>query len=614
VEPARTQFRPATVAIRTLIVVVAAWIPLLAGCGVFEEVPQPNLRAAPIEPVESRIDAYPGMTLILPVRLSESMQGGSAQEQDLGVTLDDGTPLVSALRWITVRGGSPGEDVKAGSVASWLPPPGVWSTHTTPPTNPAMAMTVLAIQLPENVQGRALIIGPRRLTLNWLTPPGSLGTQLLSTLLSPIPATIRSSPSLIEYTRSERLSPVRRWRYRLLMTGLNPAELPPRVAGEPIAFVDPVLEALAAQTEARWTTAITTLAKVDQELAKEVAGRLCAVAQVNPFTVVPVWPIDQSDLDALLGDLLNPETGPLTRAYSAEQWLKRHDPALAWIIDPSAERDGSSQQPVVTLEIVNRASRPILASSVWLDAAERELGPRPELVPIAPWNAKDTRLTLLPDAIRRDRTTQGADMQSADLAIDAGTFQMRRTIGLDRLFPRPPRITLGPLSPDVTLVQFLAGSAGAPVDLAWNTTAALYRGVPDDLRQAQSPGGASWILYVESRRPANAELGVTDAIRVHAGPRTSPAMILRVDESGAIDREDARGADGFSAAVRIIREPTRWIAIITLPESTIEEGQTLRLGIERTDARGVHSAWPLPSLPWQESPARALFELSSWDR
>ncbi len=594
--------------------VVAAWGLLLAGCTAFEEVPQPNLRAAPIEPVESRIDAYPGMTLILPVRLSESMQGGSAQEQDLGVTLDDGTLLTSALRWITVRPGSPGEDVKTGSVASWLPPPGVWSTHTTPPTNPALAMTVLAIQLPENVQGRALIIGPRRLTLNWLTPPDSLGTQVVSMLLSPIPATIRSSPSLIEYTRSERLSPVRRWRYRLLMTGLNPAELPPQISGEPIAFVDPVLEALALQTEARWTTAITTLAKVDQELARELAGRLCAVAQVNPLTVVPVWPIDQSDLDVLLAELLNPETGPLTRAYAAEQWLKRQDPALAWIIDPSAERDGTTKQPVVTLEIVNRASRPILASSVWLDAVERELGPRPELVPIGPWNAKDTRLTLLPDAIRKDRTTQGADMQSANLAIEAGTFEMRRTISLDRLFPRPPRTTLGPLSPDVTLAQFLAGPASTPVDLAWNTTAALYRGVPDDLRQAQTPGRAAWILYIESRRPMDAGSTATDAIRIHAGPRTSPTMILRIDESGSIDREDARGADGISAAVRIIREPSRWIAIITLPESTIEEGQLLRLGIERTDARGMHTAWPLPSLPWQESPARAVFELSSWDR
>lgn len=592
-----------------------ALVIFLPACGIFEEAPAPNLRAAPIEPVESRIDAYPGMTLILPVRLNEAMEGGTAQEQDLGVTLDDGTPLISALRWITVRPGTPVNDARPAAVASWLPPPGVWSTHTTPPTDPAMAMTVLAIQLPENAQGHALLLGPRRLTLHWLTPPAGLDSRALAGLTSPVPVSIRQAKSLLDYTKSERLSPVRRWRYRLLMTGLNPAELPPQVPGEPITFADPVLEALAAQTEARWTTAITGLARIDTGLAQELIGRLCAVAQVNPFTVVPVWPTDQSDLDALLAELLNPESGPLTRAAAAENWLRRQDPALSWTIDPAAERDGAIDQTVVWIEVLNRIARPILASSAWLDIAEREVGPRPELVPIGPWAARDMRLTVLPDAIRRERTTVGAEVQSALLSIDAGTFPLRKLIPLDRHFPRPPRMTLGPLLPDVSLIQLLSGSSGGLVDSAWSTTAALYRGVPDDLRDAQSPGRAAWILYVESRRPEGiAGSGQPDAVRIHAGPRSSPAMILRVDETGRIDREDARGQAGFSASARVIREQSRWIAIITLPGDTIEEGQLLRLGLERTDARGVHSAWPVASLPWQESPGRAVFELSSWDR
>lgn len=578
-----------------------------------------NQRPSPIEPVESRVDAVTGMTLILPVRLSGPVAGGNAQEQDLGLTLDDGTKVTSVLRWITVRTDAADDDQGGLRPVRWLPPAGRWRTSDRPPSDPALAMTVLAVDLPEDSAGKDLIIGTRRVKLNWLPSPSLLGADPEVTFAPPIPATLRDAHSLVDLMRPERLSPVRRWRARLMSTGLDPAVLPPLVAGEPRRFTDAVLESMAAQYEARWTIALGMLSKLDPALSAQTAERLCMVTRFPDGTVAPVWPTDQSDLDELLADLLSPSLGPLGRAAAARTWLQSQPPAIAWLIDPAAELDGQTQLPVAWIGLANLTAKPVLAWTTWLDAAEREIGPRPELAPIGPMSWSQMPLSVVSEAVVRSRSTEGGDVRSATLAVHGGTFERRLTVDLARISARPPSVVIGPLVPDLTLDGFVAGTASPGIEPAWSTGAVLYRGKPDPSQGVTSTSASDWVLYIECARPprdaSDAPEGVVDEhIRIHAGPRSRPRMLLRIDETGSAEREDDRGSSGEAVQVRVTREPNRWIALVSLPPDAVEEHGILRLGIERTDSRGVHSAWPRATLPWQDAPARSVVDLRAWDQ
>ncbi len=606
---------------------------LAPGCGMFGDSGEGRGRISgrpgPVEPVESRIDAVTGMTLIVPVRVTGTLSGpGSGPgggppvspagpNMDLSglkVTLDDGTPLATTMRWITVGKEDPGALGETGP--RWLPPAGKWRTFDTPPPEGSLALAVMAVDLPENAAGRDLLIGSRRVALHWLPSPASLAAEQGTRIESPIPATLREAPSLMELTRPERLSPVRRWRYRLLMTGLNPALLPPAVPGEPMRFADPVLEAVAAQNEARWAVALGELSRTDRELGAELAGRLCAVVRFNSHTVAPVWPVDQGDLDSLLSDLLSPEAGPLGRAETARQWLKAHPAATSWIIDAAAEEDGATGQPVVWIGTTNLLPRPVVAWSVWLDGAERELGPHPEMAPVPGMSAGSSPSSVPAEAVVRTRTTEGSEVKSATLAVHVGALESRLNVDLMKILARPPSVVIGPLAPDLTLDGFLSGTGLTAADSAWSTSAVMYRGRPEEAASGAPGRVPAWVLYVECGRPESpdGESAAQDTVRIWAGPRSKPRMILRIEESGASEREDDLGRAGQGAAVRVMREKSRWIAVVTLPGDCIEAGGVMRLGIERTDSRGVHSAWPRATLPWQETPGRAVFDLAAWDK
>ena len=425
--------------------------------------------------------------------------------------------------------------------------------------------------------------------------------------------------SLTDLTRPERLSPVRRWRYRLLASGLDPATAPPSITGEPRAFVDAVLEALASQYEARWTVALGLLAKSDPRLAQQLALRLCSTVRFTDATVAPVWETDQSELEDLLADLLDPAVGAEGHARRAQVWLDRQPPAVVWPIDPEGDSAGSARLPIATIGIANLSGSPLLASSVWLDQVGHEIGPRPELASLAPHAWAELKAATPKDAVATSRSAQGDDVHSATLAIHCGESEQRLTIPVDPLSAAPPSLALGPLLGDLMLETFQSGSRGVPIEPAWSTTALLYRGPVD----GSSPDGAvrtgGWTLYVQCSRaedPARAaDLSpAADSIRIIAGPRSSPRMILRIDETGRVEREDDRGNTGASVPARVSREPSRWLALVQIPPDAIEDDGILRIGLERFDARGVHSAWPRASLPWQEIPARAVINLAAWER
>ncbi len=600
---------------------VALLAVLAPGCGMFSSSEDRRVIAdsqpgsGPLEPIESRIDAVTGLTLIVPVRSADSESDRPIRPGIVQVGLDDGRPLTSVLRWITVGPEDPSSGLPAAP-SRWLPPAGRWRTLDQPPSSAGLTMLVLAVDIPDDAAGHDLVIGPRRIRTNWLPSPLVLASSPDANLEPAIPRSLRESRSVQELTVSERLSPVRRWRYRLLTTGLHPAADVPVPAGEPRRFADPVLEALAAQYEARWAVGLSTLARTDKALARELSARICAVATFFGGTVAPVWPASQSDLDSLLADLLDPGIGPDVRTARVRVWLDAQPAAHAWVIDDAAERDDAGNLPVMWLGMLNLGSRPTLASASWLDPREHEIGPRPELVPIGPAAAIQMPLAIPRDAVREDRIPGESPETTAILAMHAGELEQRLRIDISTIRAQPPSLAIGPLAPDLTLETFL-GPHGRAVERGWSTAAVLYRERSDDRLAAGS--AVRWTLYVQCDHPAgsassDASAIMTDALRLHFGGRSEPRMVLRIEETGASSREDDPSGSSFQAEVRTIREQTRWIAIVTVPAGCLERDGTLRLGIDRTDSRGVRSAWPRALLPWQLSPAHAVVDLKAWDR
>ncbi|MCG3123573.1 MAG: hypothetical protein GIKADHBN_01994 [Phycisphaerales bacterium] len=583
----------------------------LAGCAGTEDAAAPAIARGEqpwIEPIDRRIDAVTGTMLVLPVRI---VSGAPDPLPPIDVRLSGGRRLDAALRWITIRAGDSEAEQGAQYVAdhgfdAWLPLAGRWSTSPSPPTDPALTMTVAAIQLPAEGAGQDLLIGNRRMKINWLPDPAVLAAGPGVDYLPAVPASLRESPSLQRVTRAERLSPVRRWRYRLMMTGLHPAALPPRVAGEPAQFADPLLEALAEQIESRWTIALGLLHRHEPQVALELTARLCTVVALDDDAVAPVWEVDQAVLDELLADLLDPGAELPARAAAARRWIDRQPSAVAWMIDDAAEQEGMTGRRIPRIGIANLSTRPVTAWSTWLDAAGREVGERPQGSPLGPLRGTELTVPVVPGAQQVAVAASGEKIRSAMLGVHVGSSDLRVPVDLGVTEAAPPGVVLGPLVRDMTLEQFLAGRGATPSDSEWSTSALLYR--------TWSDAGVRWELYIAcSRPPGAAPSAFPDEVVIHAGSRSRPRMVLRVDETGTTEMMDERGSSSLGAQARVTRQETGWISVITLPASCVEESGRLRLGIERTDARGVRTAWPRPMLPWQDVPARTVIDLSTWN-
>src|SRR5436190_5175309 len=235
-----------------LAVALAAFLCGMAGCGPRSRAIQTSIPPAKIRPLESRIDAVPGRTLVIPVAL----EGAIDSRRPLGAHLDDGRRIAAAIHWISVSPSSAG-------AGGWLAPAGAWSaTPLAASTLPSGAGGwVISVDLPLDCIGQGFWVSDQRIALNWLGDPGA-GRAVP---WRPIDEAAHW-PQLLRIVEPEALSPVRRWRYRLLTLGPQglawgwEGEAPPAMSGrrcEPLA--DPVLEAMARQDEARWAAALSVL-------------------------------------------------------------------------------------------------------------------------------------------------------------------------------------------------------------------------------------------------------------------------------------------------------------------------------------------------------------------
>ncbi|MBX3392475.1 MAG: hypothetical protein KF787_07485 [Phycisphaeraceae bacterium] len=572
-----------------------------------------------LEPADQRTDAVTGHTLVIPVEVRGSLPKKAAGVYSPDVRLADGSPVKAALRWITVH---PTDAMDRAGSWSWLPEAGRWKTYDHPPPADAsgLVMAVLAVDLSDAPAGGDLLIGRRRVALNWVPSPAIIASDPSVRLGPALPPGVRDNPLLSVMTRDERHSPVRRWRYRLMSSGLHPLTPVSVPAGDAGVFADPVLEAMAAQKEARWSVAIGTIERRDPDLAADLSARLCAVVIFDGSRVVaPAWATDQSELDALLLDLLDPSLDHEARSERVRAWIGDSPPAHAWVIDDAAERDAESGANAALAGVVNFERRPHLGWTAWADASGREIEARPDPVTIAPMSASTVLAPVPADAVVTLRSADGSEVKAAALTVHLGPWESRVVVDATATPAEPPGVSIGPLVPDVTLEGFLGGRGTRAVERSWATRASLRRGAWEEAPPGHSPSVAPWELHIECSRPDSERVSspgsvAGDQVRIHVGSRSAPALVLRVDESGAVVREDDRGLMGYSAMVRVTREPDRWTAIVRVPSDAVESRGILRIGLERTDSRGLRSAWPRAMLPWQAVPGRAVIDLAAWDR
>jgi hypothetical protein len=583
-----------------------------------------------VAPADTVAVARPGRKLVLPVTPGPGFVPGAAAT----VRLDDGPPLTGRLWWIgmtppawdqRVRGAtdpirawlseSPGG---AGGWGVWTATPGerVQPAETAGPLAAEAGQWIVVVDLPRDSKARRLWVGDAPspgVPIVWWT---GIEPQDMSPFAPGDAPMWVNSPWLARTLTAAASSPLTRWRAELVSAALGrsfdsfaPAEGP---------APDPVLDVLAERMTSRWRAALVRLEAVDPALARRVLWTGAGVADFGGAVVAPLWTDDSAELAALIAGVLDPGISDTQSAQRAEAWLASRPPTLAWVIDDAGAPEPGTRRPVVTLGVLNRALttepagvEPETARSAGVFAATPPLSARRVNVPVPgveDGSATSTRLSVR----MNERTLVRVATPSATPVT-------------------PPGLRVGPLVRDWTHSRFVAAAADPDpgptelgvVDSEWSTAALLQRGVA----AGTSERAGEWTLYVECRAgsvpgaPEPAGEPARDAVRLWLGPFGAPSLILRVTGEGVATVEDSHARAGTDWAalnsvpsgVTVRRLDSGWACWIPIPAGAVASDGTIRLALERTDPRGVRSAWPRAMLPWQHEPGRAWANLGAWE-
>ena len=548
-----------------------------------------------------RVDAAPGRRLLIPV-VSEL---GASPPSRVRARLDDGRELVAEL--VRIEAVTPPELHR--SARGWLEPPRTWSARA--PADPGIDPRVpgvwfVLLHPPEDCVGQGLWIEGRRVDLAWLPDPYDLrlpgdALEADAPWASPSPPAWRDDAGFRALIEPDRLSPARRWRWKLAVGELapdaplgglgaeppidSPDQLERALRGQPLA--QRALDAFSEQLEARWQVALALLHRADAETARRVRARLAGAADLSPGPIVPVFAPLGALTDRLLDDLLDPRSDDTRRVDIARAWLDEQARGVAWVIDDAGLVDAMTGLARPTLGVVSLPDddRPV--------ALRMGGGARRATIEAVP---PRTAVAVRPDA-DPDRT--GA-LVGVDLELGAWSARLGAAPGA--LPATPPGLTIGPLRREWTMDAWLLGDLerDAPVPPDSACVALLHRA-------PETPGGAGWRLYVECMVP-EAPPSDRDTVRVWLGPFGSPTHVLSVSSDGRVTQD---GAD--IAWTEIGRDADRWVFDLALPDDAIGDDGVLRLSIERVDPFGRRTSAPRRMMPWQREPGRLAIDTSAWD-
>lgn len=568
-------------------------------------------------PTAARIDAVPGRTLVMPVRVEGPISGSA----DPRLTLADGRDLSAVLVWI-------GVEADARDWSGWLP--GFERWVVAPSGDSSIPASIgawhIVAALPVDSDARPLKLNGRALSINWITDPDTLRPAAARGAWEPW--TIRSDAPQPDARQlaPEWRSPFRLWHARLVTTSLGRKAATPglwQVKGDPT-----VLDRLADLTEAKWRVGLARLWYADAAACAQLLGALGRTVELAPGMHAPAWPTDADLLDSLLADLLDPKLTGTALAVRARVWVEALPRAAVWIEDDAAGLLGQTSEPLVRIRAAGLGDEPQL---IWTTGTDDLRVGEPEM--LAPGKAVEI---AVPAGAGRVRT--------GGRSFTVRTSSQVLTVAAREILPiRPPGMRCGPLLYDWTLA-------------AWSRSQPRTRAVPDaphaaavlvyrDLSGASESGWAAFVecasptqtdapnddhrpaipgtmidsgtksdaqpLAADARvsSPTRPDESMGDELSLWFGQQGRSAAVLRISRSGVL-RDDQ--SPGTEARLEVTDEGDRWSVSVPVPLAAIEPGQVLRLGATRRDPRGVRTAWPRRLMPWDREPARVAIDLKTW--
>jgi len=590
-------------------------------------------------PRERRLYALPNRPLLFPLNTPPTT--AVPPDDRFAINSNIALPVSIARLGVSFDQPSPSPLPRA---ASWIGRPGLWrSSPRNDPNPPAFDLsTWVAVATPDAVAAALRGQGLRN-----LSPVGEIDAPL--TLLTDDPA---PGLALLDQAARESLfpqadadttaleamldplfsSPRERWRAQPLRRALERSAVAPTTnlgqvrVHRPIRAADELVDALAAQTSARWHIALARLNTLDAPLALDLARRLMGLLRLtttDAAIIVPAWPPDDAALAALLDDLLDPDLTDARRVDRARAFIAEQPRALAWVIDDAGQSEAITGRTIATIAVANLSATPALAGARTADAAQAT---DEDLRPLAPRSAAALTVAVriappaAPGATAADPTSAARRaLAGVDILARPGSPATRLRILAEPAPVFPPGLRLQPLYADWSMPTWRRASAANPPESdAAFATAALLSAVdtaPDAPR--------AWQLLVECAAPdsATSTPTTTDSVRLWLGPFNRPvAVLLATPDGRLIDQTaDARAGRPLATSIndtaptlRIAKQPGRWFVWIPIPPAAIETDGKLRLALERLDPRGVRTTWPRPSLPWQPEPGRAAADLTAW--
>lgn len=365
------------------------------------------------------------------------------------------------------------------------------------------------------------------------------------------------------------------WRAALLRRAIHP-ETP-----APPDFQPEALNTLALQIGDQWAGAIGRLARVEPQLAQQVARRLLTIAYLPTGESTGTWEVLWAEADPdTLDTLLSAPEGSLATAMTG--FLAAQPGHVAWVHDDAGLRDPISGGTLTSAAFVSFADRPQVAMVRQAGTSESE-----------PRSAEPLIGQLFTAAVGRGGAEPGG-AGGLGLTFKLGQTPISLAPVATPIRATPPGVLIGPFSLDWTLASFqrqqpvrVGGIAGALMP---------------------SPGAAgAWSLYLERRAEREADLG-SERLRVWAGPTGNATVCVEVTPDGGV--APINGA----ASCQVSRIPGGWCAIVTLPANAVDDRGLLRLAVEHTASTGMRSCWPRPMLPWQTEPGRLAIDAAAWDR
>lgn len=569
--------------------------------GVTCETPRPDARTILRMPLPA-----PAQRRSLALALSVVLLAGCAQQPARPILQESPTPLVAGTTLVSPidRAGAAWTDTKTGEPppillsdgqiiptsvtalyphpprnpdSTWLPNPGTWQRTS---TINERSITMLVASLPQSAMGQAVWMTGRRLPSFWLLPnlDGTPHPRATPTIAPPT----LSRDHAIALVRSELANPTLRWRAELAITRLG---IEPPLAN----WADPLLEAWATQSQARWHAAEQRLRAADQAVADRLIDGLTRWL-VTADTVLPIWPTRADDVNDLILAILRPGASDEAIRRTVLAYLERQPQWLAWVANDAGDIVGGS------IAAVNLSPTPALLSV---------------RAPTGPWEAHGMlapgELALVP--------TPSTTMPSAtpvvwEVRLGGRTRALPVTTNAIPL--TPPGMPIGPFWHDWTLDGLIAGTGQSPSpgQTGW-IGGLIQKDTRLDSRDATSSG---WVVYIEVRRPpcdlprAGQPTPDIDAVRLSFGPTNTPRAEVTVRCTGHTTFDIAAPSQGA-----ILNTTTnRWAFTLPIDSAWLESDGTFLIGVQSLPHDGRRATWPRPLLPGQQTIGRVRIDPSAW--